>query len=141
MLSWSLEHHMFAIPYRVFAYDNIARHSNAYDTYVKNGESERETQRLFKQRFNIARHSKAPRRNSIPIWVNKIKMTGSSLKTKSPSPDKTARTPGNVDRVGVAIIRSTTRSAGRHSTELEISQSIMQEILYKHLISSMAERN
>ena len=106
MLPWSLEHHVFA-----------------YDTYVKNGESVTETQRLFKQRFNIGRHGNAPSRNSILGWVNALRTTGSLLKTKPPSPARTARTPRNVDRVREAIIRSPKRSARRHTAELGISQS------------------
>ena len=53
MLPWSLEHRVFA-----------------YDTYVKNGESVTETQRLFKRRFNIGRHGNVPSRNFILRWVN-----------------------------------------------------------------------
>ena len=48
MLLWSHEHRVFA-----------------YDTYVKNGKSVTETQRLFKRRFNIGRHGNVPSCNSI----------------------------------------------------------------------------
>ena len=48
MLSWSLEHRVFA-----------------YDTYVKISESVTETQRPFKRRFKIGRHGSVPSRNSI----------------------------------------------------------------------------
>ena len=116
MLSWSLEHRVFV-----------------YDTYVKNGESVTETQRLFKRRFNIGRHGNVPSRNSILRWVNALRTTGSLLKTKSPGPARTARTPRNVDRVREAITRSPRRSARRHSTEMGISQSTMQRILHKDL--------
>ena len=115
MLPWSLEHHVFAC-----------------DTYVKNGESVTEIQRLFKRRFNIGRHSNVPSRNSILRWVNALRTTGSLLKTK-PGPARTARTLGNVDRVREAIIRSPRRSARRHSAELGLSQSTVQKILHKDL--------
>ena len=116
MLLWSLEHRVFA-----------------YDTYVKNGESVTETQRLFKRRFNIGRHSNVPSRNSILRWVNGLRTTGLLLKTKPPSPARTARTPGHVDRVREAIARSPRCSARRHSAELGISQSTVQRILHKDL--------
>ena len=116
MLPWSLEHHVFAC-----------------DTYVKNGESVTETQRLFKRRFNIGRHGNVPSRNSIFRWVNALRTTGSLLKTKPPFPFRTAKTPRNVDRVREAIIRSPRCSAGRHSAELGISQSTVQRIVHKDL--------
>ena len=116
MLRRSLEHHVFAC-----------------DTYVKNGELVTEMQRLFKRRFNIGRHGNVPRRNSILRWVNALRTTGSLLKTKTPGPTRTARTPRNVDRVREAIIRSPRPSARRHSAELGISQSILQRILHKDL--------
>ena len=55
------------------------------------------------------------------------------MKTKPPGPARTARTPGNVDRVREAITRSPRRSARRHSAELGISQSTVQRILHKDL--------
>ena len=116
MILWSLEHHMFAC-----------------DTYMKNGESVTEIQRLFKRRFNIGRHGNVPSRNFILWWVNALRTTGSLLKTKPPGPTRTARTPRNVDRVREAIIRSPRRSARRHSAELGISQSTLQRILHKDL--------
>ena len=117
MLPWSLEHRVFA-----------------YDAYVKNGESVTETQRLFKQRFNIGRHGNVPSCNSILRWVNALRTTGSLLKAKPPGPVRSARTSENVDRVREAITRSPRRSARRHSTELGISQSTMQRILHKDLV-------
>ena len=114
MPRWSLEHRVFA-----------------YDIYVKNGESVTETQRLFKRRFNIGRHGNVPSHNSILRWVNALRTTGSLLKTKPPGRARTARTPGNVDRVREAITRSPRRSARRHSAELGISQSTVQRILHK----------
>ena len=116
MLPWSLKHHVFA-----------------YDTYVKNGESVTEIQRLFKRRFNISRHGDVPSRNFILRWVNALRTTCLLLKTKPPSPARTARTPGNVDRVREAIIRSPRCSARRRSAELGISQSTVQRILHKDL--------
>ena len=117
MLPWSLEHRVLA-----------------YETYVKNGESVTETQRLFKRRFNIGRHGNQPSRNSILRWVNVLRTTGSLLKAKPPGPVRTARTSENVDRVREAITRSPWRSARRHFTELGISQSTMQRILHKDLV-------
>ena len=117
MLPWSFEHRVFA-----------------YETYLKNGESVTETQRLFKRRFNIGRHGNVPSRNSILRWVNALRTTGSLLKAKPPGPVRTARTSENVDRVREAITRSPRRSVRQHSTELGISQSTMQRILHKDLV-------
>ena len=100
---------------------------------LKNGESVTEIQRFFKRRFNIGHHGNVPSRNSIFRWVNALRMTGSLLKTKPPGPARTARTPGNVDRVIEAIIQSPRRSARRHSAELGISQSTVQQIIHKDL--------
>ena len=113
MLPWSLEHRVFA-----------------YDSYVKNGESVTETQRLFKRRFNIGRHGNVPSCNFILRWVNALRTIGSLLKTKSPGP---ARTSEIVDRVTEAITRSPRRSARRHAAKPEISQSTVQRILHKDL--------
>ena len=92
-----------------------------------------ETQRLFKQRFNIGRHGNVPSRNSILKWVNAIRTTGSLLKTKPRGPGRTARTPGNMDQVREAITRSPRRFARRHFAELGISQITEQRILHKDL--------
>ena len=119
MLPWRLEHHVFAC-----------------DTYVKNGESVTEIQRLFKQRFNIGRHGNVPSRNSILRWVNVLRTTGSLLKTKPPSPARTARTPRNVDRVRAAIIRSPRRSARRHSAELVMSEHCAANLTQRPSLST-----
>ena len=107
----------------------------AYDTYVKNGESVTETQHLLKQRFNISHHGNVPRHNSILRWVNALRTTGSLLKTKPPGPARTAR---NVDQVREAIIRSPRRSARRHSAELGISQSTLQQMLHKDFAANLS---
>ena len=112
---WSREHRVFD-----------------YETYVKNGESVI-TQRLFRRRFNIGCHGDVPSRSTALRWVNVLRTTGSSLKTKPPSPARTARTAENVDRVREARIRSPRHSARRHSAELRLSQSTVQRILHKDL--------
>ena len=71
---------------------------------------------------------------AIPFLMgNALRTTSSLLKTKPPGPARTARAPGNVDRVGEAITQSPMRSARRRSAELGISQSTVQRILHKDL--------
>ena len=103
----------------------------ANDTYVKNGESMTETQRIFERRFKIDGHGNVPSRNSVFRWVNALRTTGSLLKTKPPGPAITVATPENVDRVREAITQSLMRSARRDSKELGISHSTMYESYMK----------
>ena len=103
MPQWTLEHRVFA-----------------YDSFVKSGESIIETHQRFRCRFIIGRHGNIPSRSTILRWVTSFRTRGTIMKKKAPGPVATARTPGNVERVREAIVRSPTRSARRHVVELGI---------------------
>jgi len=55
------------------------------------------------------------------------------MKKKPPGPVATARIPENVERVREAVVRSSTRSAWRHSVELGMSENTVRRILHKDL--------
>ena len=82
MPQWTLEHRVFA-----------------YDSFIKNGESIVETQRLFRCRFTIGRHGNIPSRYTILRWVIFFRTRRTIMKKKPPGPVATARTPENVERV------------------------------------------
>ena len=103
MPQWMLEHRVFA-----------------YESFVRSGELIKETQRLFRCRFNIGSHGNTPSRNTILRWVTSFRTRGTIMKKKPPGPVATARTPENAERVREAIVRSPTRSARRHAVELGI---------------------
>jgi len=104
METWPVEHRMFV-----------------YDVFVKSGEPVSVTQRLFWQHFNIGSHGAVPSCNTILLWVNNFRATGSVMKKKPPGPEKKVRTPANIERVRQALVRIPARSARRHAAELNIS--------------------
>ena len=63
METWPVEHRVFV-----------------YDAFVKSGESVSFTQRLFRRHFNIGRHEAVFSRNTIVLWVNNFRATGSAMK-------------------------------------------------------------
>ncbi|KAJ4449465.1 hypothetical protein ANN_00864 [Periplaneta americana] len=71
--------------------------------------------------FNINRNDSVPVRDTILCWVNNLLTKGAILKNKPPGPQRRVRTPGNVERVRQAILRSPGRSARRYSAALGIS--------------------
>ena len=89
MAQWTVEHRMFA-----------------YDAYVQNGESVTAVQRLFRVHFNLGRRDTVPSRNTILRWIHSLRKTGSIVKKKPPGPNKTVRTPENIERARQALIRS-----------------------------------
>ena len=56
-----------------------------YDAFVKSGESLSVTQRLFRRHFSVGRHGAVPSRNTILLWVNNFRATGSVVKKKPPT--------------------------------------------------------
>jgi len=85
METWPVEHRVFL-----------------YDAFVKSGESVSVTERLFRRHFNIGA---VPSRNTILLWVNNFRATGSVMK-KPPGPEKKVRTPENIERVRQALVRT-----------------------------------
>ena len=112
MAQWMVEHRMFA-----------------YDAYVQNGVTA--VQWLFRVHFNLGRRDTVPSRNTILRWIHILRTTGSIVKKKPPGPNKTVRTPENIERVRQALIRSPGRSARRHAREIRLSRESVRTILQK----------
>ena len=53
-----------------------------FEAYFKNGYSAVTTQRLFRRQFNIPRHGRVHRRNTIKEWVQNFRGNASALKIK-----------------------------------------------------------
>ena len=86
-------------------------------------------QRAFRRRFNIHRNDSVPARDTILRWVNNLRTGGSIMKKTPPGPQRTVRTPENVERVRQAMLQSPGRSARRHSAALRISNRTVRRIL------------
>lgn len=116
MALWTIEHRVFS-----------------YDSYVKNDESVTAVQREFRRHFNIHRNEAVPTRNTILRWVNALRTRGTLMNRRPVGAPRTVRTPENVERVRQALVRSPSRSARRHSTELGISNRSVRRILHGEL--------
>jgi len=103
------------------------------EAYLKNGDSAVTTQRLFRRHFNIPRHGCVPCRNTIKEWVQYFRENASALKRKPRGRIPRVRTPENVDKVRMAIVKSLRCSVRRHSTAIGLSDCSMQRILHKDL--------
>ena len=100
--------------------------------YVQNGESVTAVQRLFRVHFNLGRRDTVPGHNTILRWIHSLRTRGSIVK-KPPGPNKTVRTPENIERVRQALIQSPGRSARRHACEMRLSRESVHTILQKDL--------
>jgi len=102
-------------------------------TYFKNGDTAVTTQRLFRRHFNIPRHGRVPFRNTIKEWVENFRKNSSALKRKPRGRILTVRTPENIDKVRMAIVKSPRRSARRHSAAIGLSDRSVRRILQNDL--------
>ena len=100
---------------------------------LKNGDSTVTTQRLFRRHFNIPSHGRVPCRNTIKEWVQNFRKNASALKRKPRGRIPTVRTPENVDKVRIAIVKSPRRSVRRHSAAIGLSDIRLRRILHKDL--------
>ncbi|KAG8334538.1 ssDNA endodeoxyribonuclease, variant 2 [Homalodisca vitripennis] len=69
----------------------------AVDGRASNNESFITVQRLFRQRFGVARDEPIPDRRSISRWVTAFRTTGSVMSGKSTGRPRTAVTPQNIE--------------------------------------------
>ena len=92
-MNWTGEHRAFTV-----------------ETFIKTNESVTATQRAFRVHFKLGRHDPVPARNTILLWVNSFRATGSALKRKSTGRPRTARTPENVATVRASVEESPHRS-------------------------------
>jgi hypothetical protein len=60
---WIMKHHVFIV-----------------ERFFKNDDSDVKTQWMFHKHFNIAHHGKVPCHNTIQLWVENFRMSGSALK-------------------------------------------------------------
>lgn len=116
MEQWSSEHRSFVV-----------------ETYFKNGDSVVATQRHFRRHFNVGRQGHVPSRNTILLWVNTFRTTGSTLKQKPKGRPRSVRTPENVERVRQAVLTSPHRPARRQAATLGISDRTVRRILHQDL--------
>ena len=91
------------------------------EAYFKNGDSAVTARRLFRRHFKIPRQGRVPCRNTIKEWVQNFRENASALQRKPRGRIPTVRTPENVDKVGMAIVKSPRRSVRRHSAAIGIS--------------------
>jgi len=107
------------------------------EAYFKNGGSAVTTQRLFRRHFNIPRHGRVSCRNTVKEWAQSFRENASALKRKPRGRIPMVRTPENVDKVRVAVVKSTRRSVRRHSAAIGLSDRGVRRILHKDLILSV----
>ena len=103
------------------------------EAYFKNGDSAVTTQRLFRRHFNIPSHGRVPCRNTIKELVQNFRENASALKRNPRGRISTIRTPENVDKVRIAIVKSPRRSVRRHSAAIGLSDRSWRRILHKDL--------
>ena len=76
------------------------------ETFIKTNETVTATQRAFRVHFKLGRHDPVPARNTILVWVNNFRATGSALKRKSTGRPHTSRTLENVAAVRASVQQS-----------------------------------
>jgi hypothetical protein len=98
--------------------------------FFKNVNSLVKTQQIFCEHFNIA-HPRS--HNTTQLWVKNIRMSASALKKRNHHAVCIQCDRHSKLRLRQSFIRSTRRSAGRHSVTLAISDGSMRRILHKDL--------
>ena len=63
---------------------------------------------------NIPRHGRVPCRNTVKEWVQNFRENASALKRKPRGRIPMVRTPGNIDKLRMAIVKSPRHSVRRH---------------------------
>ncbi|GBL97640.1 hypothetical protein AVEN_49145-1 [Araneus ventricosus] len=90
-------------------------------------------QREYRRHFNVHRNQVVPAHNTILRWVSSVHTRG-TLTSKRPSVvTRTVHTPEHVESVRQAVLRSQSRSAQKHSSELGISNRSVSRILHLDL--------
>ena len=74
-----------------------------------------------------------PCRNTIKEWVENFRENASALKRKPRGRIPTVRTPENVDKVRMAIVKNPRRSVRRNSAAIGLSDHSVRRILHKDL--------
>lgn len=103
------------------------------ETYFKSGDSVVDTQRKFRRHFNVTRGGPVPSRNTIKLWVDTFRSTGSTAKGRPTGRPRSVRTPDNVERVRQAVLTSPHRPARRQAAALGMSDRSIRRILHSDL--------
>jgi transposase len=109
------------------------QHRAFVKAYFRIGDSAVTTQQLFRTHFNIPCHGRVPCHNTIKEWVQIFQKNALALKRKPRGRIPTARTPENVDKLRMAIVKSPRRSVRRHSAAMGLSDRSVRRILHKDL--------
>jgi len=109
------------------------QHAFIVEAYFKNGNSAITTQRLFHRHFNIPHHGHVPCHNTIKEWVQNIRENVSALKRKPRGRIPMVRTPENVYKLRMAIVKSPRHSVRRNSSAIGLSDRSGQRILHEDL--------
>lgn len=89
--------------------------------YFENGKSIIQSQRDFRINFDIPRHGTISNRNTILRWVTAFNTTGTVLMKRTNGPNRTIRTPENLDRIRLITLRSPDRYVRLRAVSLEIN--------------------
>jgi hypothetical protein len=103
------------------------------EAYYENNCSVIGMQRAFRTRFALSRNASVPDQKTILLWISNLRVTGSTLKRKSPGRPRTVRTPKNVEAVRASIQQSPKRFALKHAMALGISSRSLGRILHTDL--------
>jgi len=103
------------------------------EAYFKNGDSAIRTQRLFRRHSNVPHHGHVPCSNTVKYWVQNVRKNASALKREPQGRIPAIRTPENVDKLRMAIVKSPRCSVRRHSPAIGLSDCSLRRILHKDL--------
>ena len=104
----------------------------AVEIYFSQSHSIVAVQRAFRTRYQIPPRDRVPDRESILLWVENFRGTGSVSKKRRGRP-RTSRTPENIKAVRRSILQSPRRSARKHTCALGISNHSVRQILHQDL--------
>ena len=99
---------------------NGQQHAFAIKMFYKNNDSLEGAQE-FRRFFNLGRQVRVPSKQAIKTWIKNFEETGSALKKKPTGRPRSARTPQNIEAVGVSVLRSTRRSVRKLAAVVRLS--------------------
>lgn len=105
----------------------------AIKSYYKNNDSVVAVQRQFRLHFAIPRHGRVPSAHAIKSWIRKFEETGTANKSKLKGPNRSVRTPENIERVRASVEHSPKRSVRKRAQALRLGKSSLLRILHKDL--------
>ena len=91
-----------------------------------------ETLKKFGNHFQKSRHDPVLDEKTTPLQVKNFRATGSALKRKHPGRPRCVRTPENIQIVKEFVLRSSSRSAYKHSAALRLSVRCVTRISHSN---------